>query len=212
MPLTKQQHLDPSHAPNRILSLDGGGIRGVLTLEYLEVIEETLKKRYANDNLLLCDYFDLIGGTSTGSIIAAGLACGMPVAQIKKLYYDLGRQVFQTDTFAKLKLKGILAPKFPRTATQSIERRPWREHDPRQRQYSHRPHGHDEAARHGQSVAAAQLSGSALRQAGRRIALDPVVRASTAAPTYFEPQSIAISSTMAPSQRGLCRRRGQPFQ
>ncbi len=85
MPLTKQQHFDPSHAPKRILSLDGGGIRGVLTLEYLEVIEETLKKRYANENLLLCDYFDLIGGTSTGSIIAAGLACGMPVARLKQI-------------------------------------------------------------------------------------------------------------------------------
>ena len=113
LPLTKQQHFDPDHAPKRILSLDGGGIRGVLTLEYLEVIEETLKKRYANENLLLCDYFDPIGGTSTGSIIAADLACGMPVAQIKELCHDLGRQVFQTDTFAKLKLAGIIAPKLP---------------------------------------------------------------------------------------------------
>ena len=72
MPLTKEQHLDPDHAPKRILALDGGGIRGVLTLEYLDAVETLLRNRTKNDQFLLCDYFDLIGGTSTGSIIAAG--------------------------------------------------------------------------------------------------------------------------------------------
>ena len=95
MPLTKQQHLDPNHAPKRMLSLDGGGIRGVLTLEYLEVIEAMLRKRYNDESLLLCDYFDLIGGTSTGSIIAAGLAFGLTVAQLKALYRNIGLSVFR---------------------------------------------------------------------------------------------------------------------
>jgi hypothetical protein len=94
LPLDKAQHLDPALGPKRILALDGGGIRGVLTLEYLEVIEALLRQRRNDSNLLLSDYFDLIGGTSTGSIIAAGLACGMPVADIKKLYTDLGATVF----------------------------------------------------------------------------------------------------------------------
>jgi uncharacterized protein len=75
MALSKQQLLDRTTAPKRILSLDGGGIRGILTLEYLSAIEGMLKKRSSRDDFLLCDYFDLIGGTSTGSIIAAGLAC-----------------------------------------------------------------------------------------------------------------------------------------
>jgi hypothetical protein len=74
MPLSKQQHLDPNTPPKRILSLDGGGIRGILTLEFLGVIESMLRKRSGRDDFRLCDYFDLIGGTSTGSIIAAGLA------------------------------------------------------------------------------------------------------------------------------------------
>lgn len=82
MPKTKQQHLDRNAGPKRILALDGGGIRGILTLEYLAAIETQLRERYKNNDLLLCDYFDLIGGTSTGSIIAAGLALGFSVDEL----------------------------------------------------------------------------------------------------------------------------------
>ena len=57
MSLTRQQHLDETHWPKRILSLDGGGIRGILTLEYLAVIEDMLKKRSGRNDFLLCDYF-----------------------------------------------------------------------------------------------------------------------------------------------------------
>jgi patatin-like phospholipase/acyl hydrolase len=79
---------------NRILSLDGGGIRGALTLGYLQKIEDTLKVKTGNPNLRLCEYFQLIGGTSTGSIIAAALAIGMSVDQITKLYMNLGGKIF----------------------------------------------------------------------------------------------------------------------
>jgi patatin-like phospholipase/acyl hydrolase len=82
--------------PKRILALDGGGIRGALTLGYLEKIEAILRARHNNPKLLLCDYFDLIGGTSTGSIIAAALAVGKEVNEIKALYRRLGAAVFTT--------------------------------------------------------------------------------------------------------------------
>jgi patatin-like phospholipase/acyl hydrolase len=108
VPLSKQQHLDSTATPKRILSLDGGGIRGILSLEYLGAMEDMLKKRSGTDDFLLCHYFDLIGGTSTGSIIAAGLACGMPVGQLKRLYRDLSNDVFVKSRFRK----GIFAPKF----------------------------------------------------------------------------------------------------
>ena len=56
----------------RILSLDGGGIRGALTLGYLQKIETILASRTKDpEKFRLYQYFDLIGGTSTGSIIAA---------------------------------------------------------------------------------------------------------------------------------------------
>jgi len=92
--ITLQQHLDPS-TPKRILALDGGGIRGALTLGYLQRIEDTLRTQHDNDPAFrLCDYFDLIGGTSTGSIIASCLAIGMKVEEIKDMYFNLGGKIF----------------------------------------------------------------------------------------------------------------------
>ena len=83
-----------SGGPKRILSLDGGGIRGTLSIGYLEKIESILRERHGKPELRLCDYFDLIGGTSTGAIIAALLAVGMETAQLKALYLELGGKVF----------------------------------------------------------------------------------------------------------------------
>ncbi len=94
MAKTLKEHLNPKNGTKRILSLDGGGIRGALTLGYLKKIENIIREKEQDDTLLLCDYFDLIGGTSTGSIIAAGLATGMSVDKITELYLDLGGKIF----------------------------------------------------------------------------------------------------------------------
>jgi patatin-like phospholipase/acyl hydrolase len=91
---TLQEHFSSDNCPKRILSLDGGGIKGCLTLGFLKKIESIVREKEGNPNLLLCDYFDLIGGTSTGSIIAASLAIGKSVDQITDLYFDLGGKVF----------------------------------------------------------------------------------------------------------------------
>lgn len=91
---TLHEHLDPSFGPKKILALDGGGIRGALTLGYLKKIETIIREKENNPGLLLCDYFDLIGGTSTGSIIAAGLSIGKTVDEIAELYMKLGGEIF----------------------------------------------------------------------------------------------------------------------
>jgi uncharacterized protein len=83
-----------SPTSKKILSLDGGGIRGALTLGYLKKIETILREKEGKPDLVLADYFDLIGGTSTGSIIAAGLAIGMEVDAITKMYMELGGKIF----------------------------------------------------------------------------------------------------------------------
>ena len=94
MKKTLSEHLSPSNGPKRILSLDGGGIRGALTLGYLQKIESILREKENDPELVLSDYFDLIGGTSTGSIIAACIAIGMPVDKIVKMYMELGGKIF----------------------------------------------------------------------------------------------------------------------
>ena len=92
--MSLQTHLF-SEGPKRILALDGGGIRGALSLGYLQRMEELLRRRHGGDAAFrLCDYFDLIGGTSTGSIIASCLAIGMSVEEIKEKYFELGGRIF----------------------------------------------------------------------------------------------------------------------
>ena len=83
-----------SKQPKRILALDGGGIRGALTLGFLERVESIIRERSGNPNLMLYEYFDLIGGTSTGAIIASGLATGMSASDIKDLYLNIGDKIF----------------------------------------------------------------------------------------------------------------------
>ena len=59
-----------THQP-RILSLDGGGVRGISALVILEeIMKEVRRRENLKDVPLPCDYFDLIGGTSTGGLIA----------------------------------------------------------------------------------------------------------------------------------------------
>ena len=93
--MTKADHLSNKTSPKRILALDGGGIRGALTLGYLQRIEDILRKQHGDEkSFRLSQYFDLIGGTSTGSIIAACLAIGMSVNEIKTMYMNLGEKIF----------------------------------------------------------------------------------------------------------------------
>jgi patatin-like phospholipase/acyl hydrolase len=106
-PSTRDDHLFGA-GPKRMLALDGGGVRGVVTLAYLERIEKILRRRHG-DAFRLCDYFDLIGGTSTGAIIAAGLALGFSVAKLQALYRDLAGEVFKK-AFWRV---GLIGAKFP---------------------------------------------------------------------------------------------------
>jgi patatin-like phospholipase/acyl hydrolase len=85
----------------RLLALDGGGIRGVITLGVLSRIESTLRERTGERALVLGDWFHYIGGTSTGAIIAAALARGMSVEEIERLYRDLGTKMFKKPFFVK---------------------------------------------------------------------------------------------------------------
>jgi len=76
----------------KILTIDGGGIRGTFPAAFLANLEKDLDQPIGR-------YFDLIAGTSTGGIIAIGLGLGMTAADILKLYEDKGPAIFaQTGT------------------------------------------------------------------------------------------------------------------
>ena len=106
--------------PERILALDGGGVRGAITIELLERMEQILDGA-AGREVRLSDYFDLIGGTSTGAIIAGGLALGFRVRQIQKFYLQRAKLAFRPRRWHSLRR---LSRKFDtrglRTEIQSI--------------------------------------------------------------------------------------------
>ncbi|MCL6257460.1 patatin-like phospholipase family protein [Aquiflexum sp. TKW24L] len=89
-------------SPRKMLALDGGGIRGIITLEYLAKIEQDLKHKLGKDDRFrLCDYFDYIAGTSTGAIIAAGLSLGMSVSELLNFYVKEGKKMFDKNFILK---------------------------------------------------------------------------------------------------------------
>src|SRR5438045_4998924 len=86
---------EKAQSNRKILALDGGGIRGVLTLEILLQLETQLKKETGGgDDFRLSSFFDYIGGTSTGAIIAAGLSIGLSVQQLLDFYEQKGASMF----------------------------------------------------------------------------------------------------------------------
>jgi hypothetical protein len=80
--------------PRKLLAIDGGGARSILSLEILARIESLLSEALGREDFVLSDHFDYIGGTSTGAILAACLSLGMKVAQIKDLFFELSRAMF----------------------------------------------------------------------------------------------------------------------
>ena len=118
---TRDRHLF-GPGPKRILSFDGGGVRGAISVAFLERIETIFAEHQrklltdyiaakeragiADEKLAaarkklaapfrLADWFDLVGGTSTGSLIAGAIALGFNTEDIKKFYIERAPFVFQ---------------------------------------------------------------------------------------------------------------------
>jgi predicted acylesterase/phospholipase RssA len=196
---TRDEHLASDGTPKRILALDGGGLRGILTTGFLQKIEDTLRARHGGDpGFRLCHYFDLIAGTSTGAIIAGALALGWSVEEIRAKYVTLGKAVFEKSFLRQ----GLFRAKYDAeklteelrsvygaqtvlggpellTGLMVVTKRldsgsPW--------PISNNPRGKYFAARAGGVIG----NGDYL--------LWEVVRASTAAPVFFEPERITVAS------------------
>lgn len=85
----RRQQPWPKDKPFRILSIDGGGIRGILPARILERVESQVL-----GGGRICDHVEMICGTSTGGIIASALGLGIPAQQILSLYKDEGQEIF----------------------------------------------------------------------------------------------------------------------
>jgi len=78
----------------RVLSIDGGGTRGLFSCSYLQGMVNTSKAKFGVELTDLGKEFDLIVGTSTGAILGAGLAAGISLSDICDLYTEFGSQIF----------------------------------------------------------------------------------------------------------------------
>ena len=188
--------------PKTLLAIDGGGIRGVLALEVLQRIEDLLKAKSQRPDFRLAEYFDYIAGTSTGGIIAAGLSVGMSVKEILEFYQDAGAQMFvKTRLLQRLRYKfedeplaqklkevfGVntrLGSEKLRTLLLLVMRNattdsPW--------PISNNPY--------------AKYNESARPDCNLKFPLWQLVRASTAAPTYFPPEVIVLPGTEPHEER-----------
>src|SRR5215467_5444599 len=202
-------HFDARQLPKRILSLDGGGVRGILTLQYLEAIEKLLRKQYGNPSLVLSDYFDLIGGTSTGAIIAAGLALGFDVEKLKGLYTDLATKIFKKPFFRI----GAFVPKFGSTALEAALKNAYGDKT---------KFGSTDLLKTGLMVMTKRMNTGSpwpltnnpadpyygpvpgqRRIGNSNMFIWQIVRASTAAPHFFRPEDVVVGSALNPDTKQL---------
>ncbi len=105
--MSQPLYLAKLHAPGskKLLALDGGGIRGLITIEVLARLEALLKRVSGRGDFVLADYFDYIGGTSTGAVIGTLLSLGKSVDTIRNLYREFANVVFDGEPATRTMLK-----------------------------------------------------------------------------------------------------------
>jgi patatin-like phospholipase/acyl hydrolase len=191
--MTLQEKLTKK-GPRKLLALDGGGIRGLITIEILARVEEILRqKTNGGPSFVLADYFDYVAGTSTGAIIATCISLGWPVAKIREFYLESGPHMFhparllerikskynedklsqmlkdkigENEGLGSSKLRTLLMMVLRNATTDS----PWPlSNNPRAKYNDRKPSNLD-------------------------LPLWQLVRASTAAPTYFPPEVMKVDS------------------
>ncbi len=182
--------------PKRILSIDGGGIRGLVPALILQELEKHIRKSGSNKQLYEC--FDIIAGTSTGGIIAAGLtapsAPGSKLAactasDLVDLYKNDGAAIFPHTIFTKLRslvrcrydaapLERFLSDKLgDRRTNEALTNVVMPAYDIVGRQ------------------AVFMTGGHSYPKDEKSYLFREAARATSAAPTYFEPARVAIDSS-----------------
>jgi patatin-like phospholipase/acyl hydrolase len=187
----------------RILTLDGGGIRGVFTLEVLSRMQQLLRQHYGSPDMVLADHFDFFAGTSTGAIIATCLCWGMTVEKILEFYVQYGKTMFRPVPWYK-PIKRFLVSRYQAKPLSQLLQRIFSEDGEGQV-----PALLDSArlrklllvvVRNDTTGSAwpvtnnpnAKFNHCSLPDCNLKIPLWKLVRASTAAPVYFDPEVIEL--------------------
>jgi len=101
-------------SPYRILAIDGGGVRGVFAARILDRLQQETG---------FLDRTDLLAGTSTGGILALGLASGLAPARMAKLYLDHSREIFAASLVRKVAtVDGVLGARYDNAALRKVAR------------------------------------------------------------------------------------------
>lgn len=191
-----------SGGPKRILSCDGGGIRGMISVEILAAIEAQFRQACGRPDARLNEFFDFVCGTSTGAIIATCISAGMSVEQIRRFYEDNGRSMFDK-AFVLKRLQYSynaepLACTLQTALNQALGRaaaEPWAElGDPGLKSVLMmvlRNHTTD-SPWFVSNNPYAKYNARARHDCNLLLPLWQLVRASTAAPTYFPPEVVTL--------------------
>ena len=187
---------NPATRPMRLLSIDGGGLKGLIPAEALIAIESQLDA-LTGKSLPLSDRFDLIGGTSTGAILAVGIALGLRAAELRDFYLKFGKDIF-TKVF------------WPKRFWHSYPSRPLEQHLKKQFGES-TTLGSDKLRTNivivSKNVTLGQTWFFTNNPKGkyfpnnRELPLWKIVRASSAAPTYFPPKTISVPDDAGQPQK-----------
>jgi len=121
----------------RILSIDGGGIRGILPGQVLVALEKKLQKKSGNPNARIADFFDMIAGTSTGGILTCLYLCPdeknparprFTAQEAVDLYLKYGNDIFRDNIRQKLRsFGGLTDQKYSADSLENLLRKYFKE-------------------------------------------------------------------------------------
>ena len=172
----------------RILSMDGGGIRGLVTCEWLAGVEGALAGA-GKPGLLRS--FDLLAGSSTGAVIACGLAIGMSPRDIGALYREHGHAIFPGiagrlwSRAGRLLTQGVSAPKYDGKGLEKVLKRVFGDTTLGQAQVPLMITSYD-------TISRTPVMFKSFKAAHKAIPMWEACRASAAAPTYFPAHGMKV--------------------
>ena len=200
-PTSRDRHLFGA-GPKRILALDGGGVRGIVSIAFLERLEQLVEK-IEGKPVRLCDWFDLVGGTSTGAIIATAVALGYRASEIRTFFEELAPDIFRKPKWRFIGRQSVFEAKGLREKLVNIIGERTLDSDDLQTGLCVVSKRLDT----GSSWILMNNPRSSFWESppdksfigNRQFSLVNIVRASTAAPHYFDPELIQIVEGMAPA-------------